>query len=113
MKRFVLPFIMVVTLFLLASCASEEYKKGSTIIKETTKKVNAAKDCESLDDAMDIYYEWYYADPISTTTAKEDIKLDKQEKELKKLYEAREKELCGKEYEDEIIEDEIMEEEED
>ena len=105
--------MMVVTLFLLASCASEEYKKGSTIIKETTKKVNAAKDCESLDDAMDIYYEWYYADPISTTTAKEDIKLDKQEKELKKLYEAREKELCGKEYEDEIIEDEIMEEEED
>ena len=43
---------------------------------------------------MDLYEKWRWEDPISTTTAKEDIKLEKLKKELQKIYEAKEKELC-------------------
>ena len=100
--------MMVVTLFLLASCASEEYKKGSTIIKETTKKVNEATDYESLEDAMDLYYKWKNSDPVSKTSTKEDIELDKQIQELKKLYREKEEKFLI-ESGDLIIEDEVDE----
>lgn len=105
MKRFILPVALVATMFMLVSCVgSEEYQKGSTIMKDAMKKVEAAKSYDELDDAMDVYYKWDDEDLISTTTAKEDIKLDQMGKELKKLYEAKKKELCKNDDKDEWIE---------
>ena len=97
MKRFVLPLMMVFTMFLLVSCASEEYKKGSALIEETTKNVNEATDYESLDDAMELFYAWEDSNPTSRLSTKESIKLDKQAQELKRLSRTKREELIMKE----------------
>ena len=104
MKKFILPVALVATMLMLVSCGgSEQYQKGSTIMKDAIKKVEAAKSCDELEDAMDLYEKWRWEDPISTTTAKEDIKLEQLKKELQKIYEAKEKELCKNDDKDEWV----------
>lgn len=86
--------MFVAAMILCVSCGSEEYKKGSTIMKEALQKVKKAKTCDELENAMDAYDDWVWDDPISETSESEDKKLDKQENELRDLYKKKKKELC-------------------
>lgn len=96
MKKLLLSAMFVAAMILCVSCGSEEYKKGSTIMKEASQKVKKAKNYDQLEEAMDAYHDWVWDDPISETSESEDKKLDKQEQKLRDLYKAKEKELNGK-----------------
>ena len=98
MKKIVLPFMMAVALFLFVSCGSKVYKQYSKAIKETTKELKQAKDCEDIHKAWDNFDE--EIDKILDDgsafdiTDKEEKKIKEQEKELEDLFEAKLKELC-------------------
>ena len=95
MKKILLSVMFIAAMVMLVSCGSEEYKKGSSIMKEATQKVKKAKTCDELEKAMDAYHDWIWDDPISETSESEDKKLDKQEQKLLELCKAKEKELCN------------------
>ena len=97
MKKIVLPLMMVVTMVLLASCGSKGYRQYSKAIKEATKELNQAKDCDDIHKAWDNFDEKtdkILDDFVFDITKKEEKKLDEQEKELEDLFEAKMDKLC-------------------
>lgn len=98
MKKLLLSAMFVAAMILCVSCGSEEYQKGSSIMKKTTKKVKKAENQRQLNKAMADYYDWVWDDPISETSESEDEKLEKQKKELLELYKTKEKELRNKSF---------------
>jgi PBP1b-binding outer membrane lipoprotein LpoB len=98
MKKIVLPFMMAVALFLFVSCGSKGYKQYSKAIKETTKELNRAKDCDDIRKAWDNFDEELEKmiddGSVLDITDKEEKKLKEQEKELEDLFEDKVKELC-------------------
>ncbi len=97
MKKIVLPFMMAVALFLFVSCGSKGYRQFSKVIKEATKELNQAKDCDDVHKAWDNFDEKtdkILDDFVFDITEKEEKKLDEQEKELEDLFEAKMEKLC-------------------
>ena len=98
MKKIVLPLMMAVALLLLVSCGSKEYKMYSKAIKEATKELNEAKDCDDVHKAWDNFDEKtdkILEDNLDTDLSKEEgKKLDEQEKRLEDLYWAKVEQLC-------------------
>ena len=98
MKKNVLPFMMAVALFLFVSCGSKGYRQFSKAIKEATKELNQAKDCDDVHKAWDNFDEEtdkiFDDDSAFDVTDKEKKKLNEQEKKLEDLFEAKMEKLC-------------------
>ena len=105
--------MMVAALVLLVSCGSKKYKEASSIIKETTQKLNKAKSCQELDAIyLDDFYERYYEGGLNSRAIKKEIseseyeKLDQQEWDCEELLHKRMKELRCECKDDDKVEDE-------
>ncbi len=98
MKKIVLPIMLGAALLLLVSCGSKGYKQYSKAIKEATKELNRAKDCDDIYKAMDNFDEetdkLIDDGSVFDITDKEEKKLKEQEEKLDDLFEAKVKNLC-------------------
>lgn len=100
MKRFILPFMTIAALVLMVSCGSKKYKEASSVIEETTQKLNKAKSCQELDAIyLDDFYERYYEGGLNSDAIRNEIseseyeKLDQQEWDCEELLHKRMEEL--------------------
>ena len=90
--------LMAAIMVAFASCGSKGYKQYSKAIKEATKELNQAKDCDDVHKAWDNFDEEtdkiFDDDSAFDVTDKEKKNLNEQEKKLEDLFEAKMKELC-------------------
>lgn len=91
MKKILLPVLMIATMVLFVSCGSAGYRQGSAILEKTMKQIKAAKTCEELETAIEVFDDWDYPEDI---TDMEEEKLDQLCDQIEELYDQKEDELC-------------------